>query len=204
MKILLACYHSKFLHDFLKANGHTVVSCDFKKAKHSGTHYQCDVRELFHIDFDFMFGFPPCRYLCKAQNHLVYHSVERQDKQREAAGFFRDLWQAPFKMIAIENPIGYINTHVKAPSQIVYPWMFGDPYSKDICLWLRNVPPLISTLINPVRKSVSNHTNSRMTQDMRSVIRSSWDHFPLMCATIANQWAPPPLVYPTSSLLTEI
>jgi len=204
MKILLACYHSKFLHDFLLANGHTVVSCDFKKAKHSGKHYQCDVRELFHIDFDFMFAFPAYTYLCKAQNHLVYHSVERQDKQREAASFFRDLWQAPFKMIAIENPIGYINTHVKAPSQIVYPWMFGDLYSKDICLWLRNVPPLISTLINPVRKSVRNHTNSRMTQDMRSVIRSSWDHFPLMCAAIANQWAPPPLVYPTSSLLTEI
>jgi len=204
MRILLACYHTKFLHDFLKANGHTVVSADYKKARHSGTHYQCDVRELFDIEFDFMIAFPPCQYLCKAQNHLVYHSAERREMQSAASEFFMDLYNAPFRMVAIENPVGYINSHIKAPSQIVFPWMFGDPYSKDICLWLRNVPPLISTLVNPVRKSVSNHVNGRMSQAHKSEIRSSWDHFPRMCAAIAHQWAPPLLVYPTSSLLTVI
>jgi len=204
MKILLACYHTKKLHDCLKEKGHHVESVDFKPAKHSGIHHRRDARYLFDRDFDFMIAFPPCTYLCKGQNHLVFHSRIRQQLQKEAANFFRDLWQAPFKMIALENPIGYINSHVKPASQIVYPWMFGDPYSKDICLWLRNVPPLIATCVNPIRKSVSNHVNGRMSQELKSEIRSSWDHYPGLCQAIADQWTRPPLVYPTGSLLTEI
>lgn len=59
--------------------------------------------------------------------------------------------------IAIENPIGYMNTHYRKADQIIHPYMFGDPVRKATCLWLKNVPALIPTNVvepNLVRTDV--------------------------------------------------
>ena len=29
------------------------------------------------------------------------------------------------------------------PTQIIQPWMFGDPYTKRTCLWIRGLEPLV-------------------------------------------------------------
>lgn len=49
--------------------------------------------------------------------------------------------------IAIENPIGWMNTAYRKPNQIIHPWMFGEPVNKATCLWLKNVPALKATNI---------------------------------------------------------
>ena len=49
--------------------------------------------------------------------------------------------------IAIENPIGTINTTYRSPDCIVHPFFFGDPVRKATCLWLKNLPALIPTNI---------------------------------------------------------
>ena len=55
------------------------------------------------------------------------------------------LWSAPISHIAIENPVGYINSHLKyscEQKQIIHPYYFGDRDIKRTCLWLKNLPPL--------------------------------------------------------------
>lgn len=51
------------------------------------------------------------------------------------------------KRIAIENPIGYMNTHYKKPDQIIHPYQFGDPVRKPTCLWLKGLRPLVPTKV---------------------------------------------------------
>ena len=47
--------------------------------------------------------------------------------------------------IAIENPIGYMNTHYRKPDQVIHPYYFGDPVRKATCLWLKGLPLLCKT-----------------------------------------------------------
>lgn len=49
---------------------------------------------------------------------------------------------APFEMIAAENPIGCLSTRYRKPDQIIQPWQFGDDASKATCLWLKNLKRL--------------------------------------------------------------
>ena len=52
------------------------------------------------------------------------------------------LASADVKRIAIENPVGIMSTRWRKPDQAVQPFMFGDPYSKNTCLWIKNLRPL--------------------------------------------------------------
>ncbi len=56
---------------------------------------------------------------------------------------------ADCEYIAIENPVGYMNTHYRKPNQIIHPYYFGDPYTKRTCLWLKNLPELQPTNLLP-------------------------------------------------------
>ena len=40
-----------------------------------------------------------------------------------------------------------MSTKYRKPDQIIQPWMFGDPFQKSTCLWLKNLPPLTPTEI---------------------------------------------------------
>lgn len=191
MKIMLACYHTQVLRKVLVEKGHDVHSCDLKPSPGAANHYQTDIMSLDLSGYDMMIGFPPCQYLCRAQEWRCQREPERAQLQQEAFEFVKWLWNAPVPMIALENPVGFLNREWMQPNQIARPWYFGDPYDKEICLWLKNLPALMSTMFNPLRKSINNHTNSRMPQSLRSEIRSSWDYYPGMCAAIADQWRRP-------------
>jgi hypothetical protein len=52
-------------------------------------------------------------------------------------------------MIAIENPVGWMNTAYKKPSQIIHPYYFGDNFKKRTCLWLKGLPNLVPTDMLP-------------------------------------------------------
>jgi hypothetical protein len=71
----------------------------------------------------------------------------KQKEQAEALEFVRKLLSFPVPKIALENPIGKINTAIRKPDQIIHPWMFGDPWMKETCLWLKNLPLLLLTSI---------------------------------------------------------
>ena len=94
---------------------------------------------------DLIIAFPPCTYLTVAGNRFA-KDPERQRKREEAAHFVYSIWERSLPCpIAIENPVGWLNTHWKRPHQIINPYQFGDPFAKRTCLWLRDLPPLVPT-----------------------------------------------------------
>lgn len=109
-------------------------------------------------DWDLMVAHPPCTYLAVSGAQWYYHPEDKDlpiEKRRphpkfptrakdreEGIAFFMSLANAPIKRIAVENPIGIMSSRWRKPDQVIQPYMFGDPYSKSTCLWLKNLKPL--------------------------------------------------------------
>jgi hypothetical protein len=100
--------------------------------------------------------------------------------------------------IAIENPVGVMNTKWRKPDQIVQPWMFGDSASKKTCLWLKNLPLLRHTKIVDEGEYIEFKSGRRLakwysdglTKTKSSEERRTWRSktFPGFAKAIAEQW----------------
>lgn len=188
MKVGIFFEHSGIVRNAFTAQGHDAFSCDILPSLSPGKHFTANAFEVMYSEsFDLGIFHPPCTFLCKAQLWKCNLSPERKENQLKAIEDFKKCLYHPCNKIAVENPIGILSSSVRPYDQLIQPWMFGDPYKKEICLWLKNLPPLISTLYNPLKKSVSNHVNGRMSQDQRSLIRSRF--FPNVAKAMAIQWS---------------
>lgn len=92
-------------------------------------------------------------------------AIERSRDRKEAARFFMAFVEADASCIAIENPIGWMNTHYRKPDQIIHPYQFGHPYTKQTCLWLKGLPKLVPTEI--LQKPEGGWLNQQFTKDLR-------------------------------------
>ena len=189
INILVACEHTGALASEFEQLGFNVTSCDLKKRVSPGQHYIGNVFDIVPGKFHVLIAFPPCTYLAKSGLFLCRTDPQRVELRNSALDFVRTLFDLPIPYIAIENPIGYLNSNWRQPNQLIQPFFFGDPYRKEICLWLKGLPPVMSKAHHPLRKHVVNHTNSRMSQAEKSEIKSSWLRYPNMCKEIARQWA---------------
>lgn len=190
MNVLVACEYSGIVRDAFAAKGHYAVSCDFDDSISNGRHYKGNVKDIIDDGWDLMIAHPPCTYLCSAQIWLTKKDKDRQEKMKEASNFIDLLFNCKIPRVVIENPPGILNTTWKRHNQIIYPYMFGDPYKKEICLWYKNVPNLViphKDKWNNTRKPVSNHINGRMTKEQRSKRMSLF--FPGVAKAMANQWS---------------
>jgi hypothetical protein len=143
MRVIVACEFSGIVRDAFNARGHEAYSCDLLPTElDSPYHFQCNIREIDLSVFDLMIAHPPCTYL--AVSGARWWSGRRQE-QEDALSFVRYLLDAPIPMIALENPIGAISTHIRKPDQIIQPCQFGHNESKATCLWLKRLPYLIPT-----------------------------------------------------------
>jgi len=157
MKILIACEFSGRVRDAFKAKGHDVWSCDLLDTDTPGQHVKGDVLEVLNDNWDMIIAHPPCTYLCNGGNanitrrpHLNW--LEHRDK---AFNFFMKFINSGIQKICVENPVGFINSHFRKPDQIIYPYMFGHEYRKDVCLWLKGLPKLKPTkFIKPPYKKL--------------------------------------------------
>ena len=101
--------------------------------------------------WDLIIAHPPCTYLTISGNRWFnFRRYGEQAEQRwkdrcKAIVFFMQMIGADCEHIAVENPVGVINTMYRKPDQIIQPFMFGHPYAKSTCLWLKGLPPLIPT-----------------------------------------------------------
>lgn len=71
---------------------------------------------------------------------------------REAVAFLLKLWNAPIERICIEQPKDHIHAEalIGVPvTQSIQPWMFGHWETKETCLRLKNLPPLV-----PIYRSI--------------------------------------------------
>lgn len=192
MKVLVGCEYSGIVASAFAIRGHSVTACDLEPADNylidGVTYIQDDVFRVASLDnFDLGVFFPPCTYLAKAQIWMLEKQPERLLKSNLAVQFVKDLYNLPIHCIAIENPIGRLTKQFRPPDQITSPHFYGDNYKKEICLWLKNLPPLLHTEMSPGKKRVSNHVNSRMSQEQKSKIKSKF--FKGLAKAMAEQWS---------------
>lgn len=110
--------------------------------------------------WDLIIAHPPCTYLTNGGAVRMFRNekkdyppygtfqmvnVDRLQQGMMARDFFMLCWYADCERIAIENPIPMGIYMLEKPSQVIQPYMFGDPYSKKTCLWLKGLPPLQPT-----------------------------------------------------------
>jgi hypothetical protein len=145
-KVLIACEFSGIVRDAFTAVGCDATSCDLLPNERPGKHIQGDVLKILGEGWDLMVAHPPCTYLSRAGARW-WKVPGRQRLADLAAEFVFNLRDANIPRIAIENPIGQLNSRWRYPDQTIQPWQFGESYSKATCLWLKNLPPLSPTKI---------------------------------------------------------
>lgn len=188
MRVALVCFTSSYLARCIEEKGHHVTTIDTSAGAWKNHVQEDALKHLQNNKYDFVIACPPCTYLTRAQFTLLKHSFSRKRKAVDAINWSRMLWAAAGSRKIFENPPGLMSRALGKRYTLVHPWQFGDPYRKELCFWLDDVAPLIDTYVSPVRKPVSNHVNSRMSQVQKMHVRSSWDRFPLFCHAIADQW----------------
>lgn len=173
MRVLVACEESQEVCKAFRARGHEAYSCDLQDCSggHPEWHIKGDALELLKLHWDLIIAYPPCTYLTVSGNSYFNEerwgekAKERKQLRLEAAEFFMKFVDCGCKRIAIENPVGYMNTHYRKPDQIIQPYYFGHPYTKKTCLWLIGLPPLFPTEI--LEEPATGWLNKQITADGR-------------------------------------
>lgn len=185
MKVLVACEYSGRVRDAFTAQGHDAWSCDIVDTQGDpAKHIKTDVLNVLNSGWDLMVAFPPCTHLAASGARWF---PQKQKEQEEALWFVKVLMDCGIPRIAIENPIGVISTKIRKPDQIVQPWMFGDPYQKATCLWLKNLPKLTPTnvvssgeiVVHGGKRIPKWYSNRELPRDLT---------FPGLAAAMAEQW----------------
>lgn len=206
MKVLVACEESQAVCKAFRACGHEAYSCDIQPCSggHPEWHIQGDALEVLNgQSWDLVIAHPPCTYLTAASAvRLFNHDHTIKDNERLKAGwsakeFFMKFYNAPVPRVCVENPAPLRLFNLPSYSQIIEPYMFGDPWKKRTCLWLRGLPNLVSTdLVEPLglwvgstsgrfgtgRVKSSYTLASHRSQKMRSKT------FPGIASAMAEQW----------------
>lgn len=106
--------------------------------------------------WDLIIAHPPCTFLSNVatRSHSLNNSTlerinDRTFKRIEAMQFFMNIANADCDRIAIENPVGVMNTAYRKPDQIIEPYFFAENetdtenyVTKRTCLWLKGLPIL--------------------------------------------------------------
>lgn len=151
MKVLVACEFSGIVRDELCKKNIDAYSCDILPSDSELTnlkkkHIQDDLMNILNLNWDVIIAFPPCTDLSNAQAGKIMNEKIANGKAAKALEFIKKIYNSSNK-VCIENPLSsYLNKNWIPYSQIIQPYYFGHNYRKRTCLWLKNLPPLISTL----------------------------------------------------------
>lgn len=157
--------------------------------------------------WDLLIAHPPCTYLSNvATRHFSLRCtpaekvVARWEQRAKSAVFFMYFVLADIPRIAVENPVGFMNTAFRKPDQIIHPYMFADSeddleqyVTKATCLWLKGLPELrTNNLPKPDNAKIYGRMPSgkaRTWEDTYSrsgKVRSKT--FPGIARAMAEQW----------------
>ena len=186
MKVLVACEESQEVCKAFREKGHEAYSCDMipPSGGHPEWHILGDVLPILNgkccfsdmkggwheVDkWDMIIAFPPCTYLTISGNRWFDISKygkaaeERQRNRYQAIVFFMQMISANCERIAVENPVGIMNTAYRKPDQIIQPYEYGHPESKKTCIWLKNLPTLKPT--NVLERPKNGWENQYLRED---------------------------------------
>ena len=223
MRVLIACEESQTVCKAFRARGHEAYSCDiqYPSGGHPEWHILGDALEaikggkIMTMDgvehdvgrWDLLIAQPTCTFLSNvATRHFSLRCtapekvVARWNERAKAAVFFMRFLCANAERIAIENPVGFMNTAYRKPDQVVHPYMFAKTaedtenyVTKATSLWLVNLPLLRGTgLPKPDNAALFGRMPSgkaRTWEDSFSrngKVRSKT--FPAVANAMAEQW----------------
>ena len=194
MRVLVACEESQAVCIEFRNRGHEAYSCDILPCSggHPEWHIQDDVmRHVNRGGWDMIIAFTPCTYSCNsgvrwlAKDGIIIDN-DRYQKMVHYAGMLRDILNLNVNKVVCENPIPHkyaLEVIGRKYDQIVQPWQFGHGETKSTCLWLKNVPPLMSTEIVTGRYG---RIHKLPPTDDRSILRSKT--YPGIARAMAEQW----------------
>lgn len=223
MKVLVACEEAQRVCTAFRERGHEAYSYDVQECSggHPEWHILGDALEAIRAGeiitndgvshdvgrWDLLIAHPPCTYLSNVATRSFSlrvtppeKVVARWEQRAKAAVFFMQFVAANVDKIAIENPVGFMNTAYRKPTQIIHPYMFAasvddaeNYVTKATCLWLINLPPLKGNELpkpdNAKIFGVLPHGKARTWEDTYSrsaKIRSKT--FPGIAKAMAEQW----------------
>lgn len=152
MKILVACEESQRVCIAFRKKGHIAFSCDIQDCSGGFPewHIKADCRSVIeNNNWDMIIAHPPCTYLCVAGACNLVDSkgnikdYQRYERMLEAREFFMYFYNLTGCKICIENPRPMARANLPKYSQIIQPFEFGEPYSKQTFLWLKDLPLLV-------------------------------------------------------------
>ena len=159
--------------------------------------------------WDMIIAHPPCTYLTNGGAVRMFRkeikeyppygifqiaNVERLKQGMLARDFFMRFMNADCERIAIENPIPMSIYMLEKPSQVIQPYMFGDPYTKKTCLWLKGLPILQPTNVVDERHPFINGGGGRLErpnykgQKFANGSCGRSKTFPGIAKAMAEQW----------------
>lgn len=226
MKVLIACEESQRVCTAFRERGFEAYSADMQEPSggHPEWHILGDVLKVLSGGYfltmdglkhsvekwDCIIAFPPCTYLTAVATR--HHSlkctpldkiVDRTFQRIEGMQFFMNFANADCERIAIENPVGIMNTAYRSPDQVISPYMFAKSVNdtenyvtKATCLWLKGLPELkTNTLPKPDNGSIYGYHPTGKARTWEEVVCWSGGAskvrsktFPGIAQAMAQQW----------------
>lgn len=170
MNVLICCEESQTSTIEFRKLGYNAYSCDIQYCSGgfpewhiqgdciplingSCSFVTCDgVSHFINGKWDLIIAHPPCTYLSRAGASSLYKKPGVIDSERyklvlEARDFFLRFYNADCPHICIENPVPFRIAGLPDYSQMIQPFMFGEPFSKKTYLWTKGLPYLKPTNI---------------------------------------------------------
>ena len=220
MNVLVACEESQRVCTAFRDKGHRAFSCDIQECSggHPEWHIMGDVIPLLNGNcefttmdgaqhrqngqWDLLIAHPPCTYLSNAGACRMYKVIDGEQLIRanrywqmiNGREFFFAMLNAKCDRIAVENPLPLKIAQLPKPSQTIQPYEFGEPYSKRTLLWLKGLPPLMSTSICANHETwIASHTSgfARGKGGSKGVAKNARERsktFSGIAKAMAEQW----------------
>lgn len=209
MKILIACEESQEVCKAFRKLGVEAYSCDLLpcSGERPEWHLQQDIFEVINKNWDMIIAFPPCTYLTNAgmcnltrKGATDEYKANRLRLRDEAMKFAKIIYNNECRLIAIENPVGYLSTGWRKPDQIIKPYEYGHSVNKKTCLWLKGLPKLKPTNIvdkdeitiwNGTGKKISKWYKETLKQgngNLKEVSKIRSKTFEGIAKAMAEQW----------------
>lgn len=158
MKVAVFCEKSGIVREAFRRLGHDAWSFDLLPAEdNSPYHVQGDCRPYVDGQWDLAICHPVCKRLALSGVRWLFDKDEARATQRwidlmSDIEFFELFLHAPIKRKCIENSKmhGYTFGRIPKKTQSIHPWEHGHLESKETCLWLTGLKPIIPT--NNVRE----------------------------------------------------
>lgn len=163
LRILIACEESQVVCSTFRKLGFHAYSNDINKcyggkprwhiigdaAKVVQGHdaFETESGDVVIIEnqWDMIIAHPPCTMITHSSAVALSKGIHTIEDVRQGAEFFMKMLNAPCDYIAVENPAPMKIANLPKYNQIIQPYNFGERFSKRVCLWLKNLPPILPT-----------------------------------------------------------